>query len=208
MDLNPKTQQGERLKEARKLLGLSQKDVAKALGITQANVSIIEKGSQALRREYADKLEDLFGISKYYILDGYGKPLSNKAKLPGGSDFKNGLPFVSPESLRSSAIPPPQGPEIRVFGFEDCSRVIYINSQVAAPLVCAGDYAILSEITSESLLVPGKVYAIALDSGSFVREFIKFDKGKLFFKGTDETLILPAEEVIGLFQVKGVIRRF
>lgn len=50
------------LKEARKKLGLSQKEVARQLGICQQNYSFIETGRQNGSIATWDKLEDMTGI--------------------------------------------------------------------------------------------------------------------------------------------------
>jgi SOS-response transcriptional repressor LexA len=55
------------IKRLRKLAGLSQAEVAKALGVTQSNYNFIENGKQSATK-YASKLSVLFGCSIRDIL--------------------------------------------------------------------------------------------------------------------------------------------
>lgn len=52
------------LKEARKKLGMSQKDIAKAIGICQQYYSFLETGRQVGTISLWDKLEDITGINQ------------------------------------------------------------------------------------------------------------------------------------------------
>lgn len=63
----------------RKLKGLTQKEVAEYLGITQAGYSYYEHGKRALSFEIALKLSELFGVSTYFL--GYidnKQPINNE----------------------------------------------------------------------------------------------------------------------------------
>ena len=57
-----------RLKEARKMARLTQKEVAQKLGITQNNYSYWEQGKVKISSEYLQQLSDIFGVTVDYLL--------------------------------------------------------------------------------------------------------------------------------------------
>lgn len=61
---------GQRIREVRERLGLTQDTVARHLGVTRPVVSNIEQGKRPLTLEELDKLADLFGYSPSYFLQG------------------------------------------------------------------------------------------------------------------------------------------
>jgi transcriptional regulator with XRE-family HTH domain len=63
-------QPGERIRAFRKEKGLTQREVADALGYSDAFLSEIERGVSGASREFLKKLNEVFGISSDYILYG------------------------------------------------------------------------------------------------------------------------------------------
>jgi len=59
-----------RLREARESLGLSQEDVAKALGLTRPSVSALEGGKRRVTSTELKELAKLFRRDYAYLLDG------------------------------------------------------------------------------------------------------------------------------------------
>ena len=59
------------LKEARKKLGMSQKDIAKAIGICQQYYSFLETGRQVGTISLWDKLEDITGINQRVLRENF-----------------------------------------------------------------------------------------------------------------------------------------
>ena len=57
-----------RIKDLREDHDLSQKVVAKAIGITQRKYSYLETGTQQFTDEILDKLADYYGVSVDYLL--------------------------------------------------------------------------------------------------------------------------------------------
>ena len=49
------------------MLGLTQKDVAEKIGITQAMYSYIENGKKMPSKNVAKKIEELFGVSLFFV---------------------------------------------------------------------------------------------------------------------------------------------
>lgn len=48
-------------------MGMTQKDVAEKIGITQAMYSMIENGKRKPGKKTAAKIEELFGISLFFV---------------------------------------------------------------------------------------------------------------------------------------------
>lgn len=70
-----------RLKEAREYLGLSQDDVATALGISRPAVTNIESGNRKVEAIELDHLARLYGRSVNYFLSGETKEVSEKVEF-------------------------------------------------------------------------------------------------------------------------------
>ena len=65
-----RTEIARRLKEAREYVGLSQEDVAAALGVSRPAVSLIEAGSRKVDAVELGKLSRLFGRPAQFFLTG------------------------------------------------------------------------------------------------------------------------------------------
>lgn len=73
-ELFSKEQAGRRIRVLRKERGLTQTELAKALGIDQSNVSSIERGARGLTVHQALKLARALGVSTDEILAGAAAP--------------------------------------------------------------------------------------------------------------------------------------
>ena len=71
---------GARLKEARARIGISQKDLAKALDLSPAYLSLIETERQPISEPIAIKMRDLYGIDTRWLLYGIA-PKGEKSRL-------------------------------------------------------------------------------------------------------------------------------
>lgn len=56
-----------KIKKIRILLGMTQKEVAENIGITQAMYSYIENGKKKPSKNVAKKIEELFGVSLFFM---------------------------------------------------------------------------------------------------------------------------------------------
>ena len=61
---------GQRLKEERKKIGITQKALAEKLGISSAYVSLIETDREQISEPIALKMEQMFGTNARYLLYG------------------------------------------------------------------------------------------------------------------------------------------
>lgn len=62
-----------RLKKIRKAVGLTQKDFAKNLGITQTAYSMIETGKRPLAEPYIKVICSVFNVNENWLLTGEGE---------------------------------------------------------------------------------------------------------------------------------------
>lgn len=70
-----------RLKELRKEKKLTQKELAKILGISKRTLAYWEKGESQIKTEKAEKLADFFGVNTAYLLGYSDFPARNLKEL-------------------------------------------------------------------------------------------------------------------------------
>ena len=70
---DPDVSCGDRLRIARRKLGLSQPQMAAEIGVSQSFVAAIESGRNDLSRALLRKLIARFGISADWLLTGHGR---------------------------------------------------------------------------------------------------------------------------------------
>lgn len=68
---------GERVKELRKQMGLTQAELGVVLGLGQKSTSMIEQGVTTLNQNQLKTLSDLFNVSIDYLVTGKEKTFSN-----------------------------------------------------------------------------------------------------------------------------------
>ena len=161
---------GERIKSARKLKGLTQKDIATTVGVSQTAVSKWESSTDEPKGKHLDKLCELLGTSSSYILYGRGEaetattdtpspaPASIEPKIPlvervGINDWVEygnwGGKWVSQKPLTGMKLSP------KTFAyFEDLEGM--------SPMINPGD---LLYIDPEALMKPGTLPALFLVNG-------------------------------------------
>jgi len=66
---------GNRLKEIRKLLKLTQSELGEKLGIPWSRIKDMESGKQKISPEFASSIEEIFSISGWWLLTGKGEML-------------------------------------------------------------------------------------------------------------------------------------
>lgn len=92
---NQSIQLGERIKQIRKLSGLTQEQFAASLGMGNANLSGIENGSKNPKLSFFFKLVKLYQVSLDYLFLGIGEPTLRK------NDAKNNLHREQVNDIRS-----------------------------------------------------------------------------------------------------------
>lgn len=69
----------ERLKYLRtEILGVSQAEVGKVLGITKSGVSLIEKKQRRLTTKYINRLCEYYKVNREWLINGNGDVFGNK----------------------------------------------------------------------------------------------------------------------------------
>ena len=81
------------LKAARKAKGLTQTEVANAIGLTQNGYSYWENGKTKIDREQIIKLAALFEVSVDYLRGNTETPTSNGVRIPVLGDVAAGIPI-------------------------------------------------------------------------------------------------------------------
>ncbi|WP_186299169.1 S24 family peptidase [Halomonas sp. C22] len=76
---------GDRVKRARKHAGLNQRELAKAIGITQPSLSELERG-ESRSSAYLVQIASVCGVDASWLATGSGEMLASDARRAGGSD--------------------------------------------------------------------------------------------------------------------------
>jgi transcriptional regulator with XRE-family HTH domain len=87
---------GERIKERREELGLTQLQLARALGVTPQHISVIEKNKRAPSLDSLAKLAEELGVTTDYLITGKESVVSDvisviKADIGLSLDVKKAL---------------------------------------------------------------------------------------------------------------------
>ena len=86
-DMITKYGSGDRFKQARKRIGITQKDLAAVLGVSPAYLSLIATDRQPVSEPIAFKMEKLYGISARWLLYGIGaEGVDTKSRLRSARD--------------------------------------------------------------------------------------------------------------------------
>lgn len=81
------------LRAARKAKGLTQKEVAEAIGLTQNGYSYWENGKAKIDSEQLFKLAELFDVSTDYLLGHTNCPSSRSVRIPVLGEVAAGIPI-------------------------------------------------------------------------------------------------------------------
>lgn len=107
---------GQRLREAREYIGLSQDDVASVLGVSRPAVTNIESGARKVEALELSKLASIYGTTVEYLLTGQKTVAVEEEKLAflaratqglSQSDLEQLLRFT--DYLRNSSKPTRRG---------------------------------------------------------------------------------------------------
>ena len=87
------------LKIARKAKGLTQVEVANAIGLTQSGYSFWENGKAKIDQDQLLKLAQLFDVSTDYLLGKETAPASKAVRVPVLGDVAAGIPIEAVENI-------------------------------------------------------------------------------------------------------------
>ncbi|MEQ8625562.1 MAG: LexA family transcriptional regulator [Vicingaceae bacterium] len=165
-----------RVKEIRKGLRKTQASYAKDLGITQGNLSLIERGKTILNLATLQKMKSLYGFSYSWIIEG-------KNELHGGEDL---IPLIS----KASTVEYPQrhnnkdfidGLSIyRIPGFNDGNyRIFEIEGESMLPTLLPHDFIVSLKIEDLNKVEDGALCVIVLKDAILIKRIYKNGSSKL-----------------------------
>lgn len=103
-----------RLKQARTIAGIFQKDLADKVGVTQHQISLYESGASKPRLSTLEKLANALNISTEWLLTGNGKGITNLGHT--NQILATKVPLINPENV------------LAFINSEDCQILEYIAS--------------------------------------------------------------------------------
>lgn len=159
------TTENERLKHIRKdLLGLSQAELAKKIGMTQGGYSDTERGRYQVSVNILTKLNNLFSVNMDYIKTGKGSPFI-KAEKTADAETMSLMPSVKKRiryfdfhrdfDLGNNN----KAEDIVIPGFEDCEIAINVWGENMEPDFYSGEI-ILLKFWEENFVEFGQTYLI------------------------------------------------
>lgn len=83
------------LKQLRQEKGITQKEIAKILGISQAAYSLYEKGQREPKYEMLEKIADFFNVSVGFLVSGQKDYIYSIAEIPFSDRFSELFSGVS-----------------------------------------------------------------------------------------------------------------
>ncbi len=72
---------GERLKKARKHIGLTQDKLGEKYGIKQHSIKAMEIGQQKISTDFAEDMEKDFSINGWWLLTGKGEMMKQNCEI-------------------------------------------------------------------------------------------------------------------------------
>lgn len=200
------------LKEIRKRLGYSQKEVSRELGISTGNYSKIERGDVQLTVDRLIKLSSFYNMSPegiIYYNGSYGTlfemqnpnvsfiPVAAQAGLFADFSDKNIL-----ENTVQFSLP--------VF-YEKSLFMINLEGDSMYPTFSNGDYILIQEVNGNTNIKWGEPYLIVSNNGQVVKRIYKSDEITKLLLKSDNELYDPYEiellNIKSLWEVKGVLSK-
>ena len=87
------------LRQARKAKGLTQSEVAHAIGLTQTGYSYCENGKAKIDKDQLLKLAELFEVSTDYLLGNTSTSYSKGVRIPVLGEVAAGIPIEAMEDI-------------------------------------------------------------------------------------------------------------
>ena len=199
------------LKEIRKNLGYSQKEVAAELDISIGTYSKIERGEIQLSVDRLLQLSVFFNLSPEEIIyhnkttTSFEKRNSNVTFIPVSAQAGL-LSGFSSENISEQAIPF----SLPVF-YEKDLFMISLEGESMYPTFCSGDYILVQKNESIYDIKWGEPYLVASENGQVVKRICKAeDESKLLLRSDNElydSYEIEIAKIISLWEVKGVLSK-
>lgn len=205
-----------RLKQIRNELGLTQEQMAKKLGCSKANISMIETGKSFLTEKNEMILVKLLNINPGFISSGRGpvrqpEPLNRCGGTTPLFDLRqsDGLH----ELFEPGTAVVPEG-YISIPDMPRCDGAVYYIGDTMYPILRSGDMVMFSRLADISEIFWGDMHLVAVETSAGERVRVCYiDKsnveGRIVLRGADPS-IAPTEievsKIRGIGFVKATIR--
>ena len=212
---------GRRLQEAIKAVKIPATVVADAIGIEYNSITKYYTGRAMPNYLQLDVIEEIFLISKNYIMTGDGDMLvKEKDKLINHTG--KGVPYYASDvsaSIVRSFNDIPDTPEffIDFKPFNDCTAYFTVFGDSMYPKFASGEIIAVKAVTNPDIIWWGEPYLVITDESADSMRTIKLlhqcednhdcvvlRASNPNFKGD---VIIPRESIISLYLVKGKITR-
>ena len=210
---------GERLKQIRQNLGLTQKELAEKLGFKWYKIKDMESNKQKITYEIAKDLEKLFSINPDWLLTGEGEMYkSNKVQV---FDNENGIQvnyypdvYASAGYGATNTIIEPQKITLSKFIIDSFKIInpkrvdlIHIYGDSMEPVFQNGDIAVVERIDDISEVKNGDTIIANIDGDLFIKKIEKIPfQNAIILKSTNSLYKDIIVEDFDKFKVVAVVR--
>ena len=210
---------GERLKQFRQKLGLTQKELAEKLGFKWYKIKDMESNKQKITYEIAKELEKLFSINPDWLLTGEGEMYkNNKVQI---FDSKNGIEVNYYPDVYASAgygavntIIEPQKVTLSKFIIDSFKIInpkrvdlIHIYGDSMEPVFQNGDIAVVERIDDISEVRNGDTIIANIDGDLFIKKIEKIPfQNAIILKSTNSLYKDIIVKDFNKFKVVAIVR--
>jgi len=210
---------GERLKQFRQKLGLTQKELAEKLGFKWYKIKDMESNKQKITYEIAKELEKLFSINPDWLLTGEGEMYkNNKVQI---FDNENGIEVNYYPDVYASAgygavntIIEPQKVTLSKFIIDSFKIInpkrvdlIHIYGDSMEPIFQNGDIAVVERIDDISEVRNGDTIIANIDGDLFIKKIEKIPfQNAIILKSTNSLYKDIIVEDFNKFKVVAIVR--
>lgn len=213
--MEKKNKIGAQLRQFFDAEGITQKEVAQALGVTPQYVNGICAGRNVIGKTIADKLAKYYGLSKSWLLTGEGDMLSKAKDTPENEGLE--LPLIPVAAMAgaltsgSPAIMEYDCERYIVPAFHGADFLIRVQGDSMEPRYFPGDIVACQRVELDRLWFQwGKVYVLDTCQGALIKRIepsekegcVSIHSANAAYKPFD----LPVSEINGVALVRGVIR--
>lgn len=216
----------KRLLEARKFLGLTQKQMAEALQVGQNTYSMIENSKISLTERNRSILAEKLRINPLWLETGLGEmfldstPLS-RTTITHSVIPDRGVPYYSKPVTGSMVISfddmANENPEYRIdfVPFNDCSFYRTVFGESMCPRYNPGDIIACKKVLNKNLILYGETYLCMISLDGDFYETVKILRksktpGMVILKSSNpnfDEATVPMDSILELFIIKGKIER-
>jgi phage repressor protein C with HTH and peptisase S24 domain len=190
--------QKDRFKQVRKMLGLTQRELAQAIGVTDSTIRRYELGMTEIPKTTALALKALFHVNPTWLLTGEGKMFLEEKAATIKGEKKPVVVDIKPLPIIDSQVPA-DFPQIKaqVIGWlylpevetmPNNAMVVKVKGQCMRPTVKEGDYVIFVPADRESVK-NGEVVVVQNKWNELVVKRFRERNGEMFL--TNDNLEYP-----------------